>query len=181
MLLDKSKSCLVMVDVQEKLVPKVMHAKQMVQQCEWLLRLASEMDVPILAAEQYPKGLGPTIEPLKSLLPPQLILDKLSFSALQNKGFEEALIGLYRKQVVLIGIETHVCILQTALDLKASGYHVFVVVDAVSARDHLDHQTALSRMQHQGIHLLSSEMVFFEWLKQAGTPVFKALSHAFLK
>jgi nicotinamidase-related amidase len=181
MLLDKEKSCLVVMDVQEKLTPKVINAKNMLGRCEWLMRLASELDVPVLVCEQYPKGLGYTIEPLRSLLPMHVLIEKESFSAFRDLHFQQELIKLHRKQIILVGIETHVCILQTALDLIDDGYKVFVVLDAISARHLQDHHTALERMQKAGVELITSEMVFYEWIKQAGTPVFKALNQAFMK
>lgn len=181
MLMDKDKSCLIVVDIQEKLASQVNHAKKMIHQCDWLMRLASELDVPVLVAEQYPKGLGYTVEPLRSLLPAHVVIEKLSFSAYQDDHFKAEFEELNRKQAILVGIETHVCVLQTALDLAAAGYQVFVVADAVSSRHPSDHQIALERMQQNGIQVVTSEMVFFEWIKRAGTPVFKALSNAFMK
>ncbi|HBB53520.1 MAG TPA: hydrolase [Legionellales bacterium] len=181
MLLDKDKSCLVVVDVQEKLTPKVIHAKSMVNRCEWLMRLASELDVPVLVCEQYPKGLGYTIEPLRGLLPMHVVIEKQSFSAYRDPHFQQEWQNLHRKQVILVGIETHVCILQTALDLVDAGAKVFVVLDAISARHLQDHHAALERMKQAGVTLITSEMIFYEWIKQAGSPVFKTLNQAFMK
>lgn len=180
MLLDKEKSCLVVVDIQEKLTPKVVHAKTLVEKANWLMRLASELDVPVLVCEQYPKGLGYTIAPLKDLLPMHLVVEKLSFSAYRDPIFTQELQKNNRKQIILLGIETHVCILQTALDLQANGYHVFVVLDAVSARHLHDHQVAIDRMKQIGVHIITAEMVFYEWMRHAGTPMFKALNQAFM-
>lgn len=180
MLLNKDQSCLIVVDVQEKLTPKVMQAKHMVSRCEWLMRLSSELDVPVLICEQYPKGLGYTVEPLKTWLPMHMVIEKQSFSAYQDPYFYQEWQKLLRHQVILIGIETHVCILQTAMDFLANGAEVFVVQDAVSARHLLDHHCALERMKQQGAQIITSEMIFYEWLKQAGTPTFKALNQAFM-
>jgi nicotinamidase-related amidase len=180
MLLDKEKSCLVVMDVQEKLTPKVINAKAMLSRCEWLMRLASELDVPVLVCEQYPKGLGYTIEPLRGLLPMHVVIEKESFSAYRDMHFQQEFVKLQCKQVILVGIESHVCILQTALDLLEADNKVYVVVDAISARHLQDHHTALERMQNAGVEMITSEMVFYEWIKQAGTPVFKALNQAFI-
>ena len=180
MLLDKEKSCLLVIDIQEKLTPKVVHAKTLVEKANWLMRLASELDVPVLVCEQYPKGLGYTIAPLKDLLPMHLVLEKLSFSDYQDSYFLQELQNTNRKQIILIGIETHVCILQTALDLQAQNYQVYVVLDAVSARHLNDHQVAIDRMKQMGVHIITAEMVFYEWMKHAGTPMFKALNQAFM-
>ncbi len=181
MLLDKNKSCLLVVDVQEKLASQVINAKHMIQRCEWLMRLASELDVPVLACEQYPKGLGYTIEPLRSLLPMHVVLEKVTFSAYKDSHICSEIQRINRKQLILVGIETHVCILQTALDLVAAGLEVYVVLDAISARHLADHHAAIDRMKQAGVHVITSEMVFYEWMKQAGTPVFKALNQAFMK
>nr|HAT8713027.1 isochorismatase family protein [Legionella jordanis] len=180
MLLERNKSCLVLVDVQEKLAPLVKNAQYLMERCEWLLRLAADLNVPVLLSEQYPKGLGSTLEPLKNLIEGGPI-EKVHFSCLREPFFAKKLKALSRTQIVLIGIETHVCVLQTGMDLKDEGYEVFVVVDAVSSRSELDIKYGLKRMKQAGIQLLSSEMVFFEWVEQAGTAEFKSLSKAYLK
>lgn len=181
MLLQKSKSCLLLVDVQEKLIPHVMKADALVARCQWLMRLATELDVPILISEQYTKGLGRTVAPLRELASQEAEIDKVYFSCYRDQNFVTAWRNINRKQAVIAGIETHVCVLQTALDLKAEGFDVFVVIDAVSSRFELDHQFALERMKQAGIRLVTAEMVFFEWVELAGTPVFKALSQSFIQ
>lgn len=181
MLLDKDKSCLLIIDIQEKLTPKIHNVKNLIHRCEWLMRLASEMDVPVLICEQYPKGLGFTIEPLRAHLPMHTVIEKVSFSAYRDADFQHEFHALNRKQVILTGIETHVCVMQTALDLIQANYDVYVVCDAVSSRHEFDHQIAIERMRQAGVKIISSEMIFFEWIRQAGTPVFKALNQAFMK
>lgn len=181
MLLQKEKSCLLIIDVQEKLTPLVLNAEQLVTRCQWLMRLASELDVPLLVSEQYTKGLGQTVEPLRKFMPGQTDIDKVHFSCYRDSTFLRHWQVVNKKQIVLAGIETHVCVLQTALDMKSAGLDVFVVIDAVSSRSELDHQYGLQRMAQAGIQLVTAEMVFFEWLEQAGTSVFKALSQAFLR
>ncbi len=181
MLLQKDKSCLLLIDVQEKLTPLIMHTEALVDSCQWLMRLSSELDVPLLVSEQYRQGLGQTIEPLRELMPGKTDIDKVHFSCYRDQSFLKYWQTINREQAVIAGIETHVCVLQTALDLKSSGIDVFVVVDAVSSRDALDHQYGLERMRSEGVQLVTREMVFFEWVEQAGTPAFKALSQAFLQ
>ena len=180
MLLHKEKSCLVVVDVQEKLTPHVGHVDNLVMNCQWLMRLASELDIPLLVSEQYRHGLGPTIEPLRKLMPGKTDIDKFHFSCYRDPSFQKHWQMTNKKQAILVGIETHVCILQTALDLQDNGVEVFVVVDAVSSRFELDHRYALERMQQSGVQLVTREMVFFEWMEQANTPAFKALSKVFI-
>lgn len=180
MLLQKDKSCLLLIDVQEKLTPLVMNSDKLIASCEWLMRVASEFDVPLLVSEQYSKGLGPTIEPLRKIMPGKTDIDKLHFSCYRSQSFLKHWQQLNRKQAVIAGIETHVCVLQTSLDLIKAGYEVYVVVDGVSSRNLIDHQTGIERMRAEGVQLVTREMVFFEWMEQAGTSVFKALSKAFL-
>ena len=180
MLLDKEKSCLVLVDVQDKLTPLVMESQNLIQRAQWLLALATALNIPMLMNMQYPKGLGQTVEALKNFSFYAQI-EKTAFSCCDADDFNKALKAIHKNQVILIGIETHVCVLQTALTLLTKGYDVFVVIDAVSARHKVDHQYALKRMKQQGCHLVTSEMVFFEWIRDAAHPNFKSLSQAFLK
>jgi nicotinamidase-related amidase len=181
MLLEKDKSCVLLIDVQEKLTPLVREPQALIARCQWLIRLAKDLNVPRLASEQYPSGLGPTVEPLRSLVSADEFVDKVEFSCLRAQAFKQRLQSLHKKQLVLMGIETHVCVLQTAFDLQEADFDVFVVVDAVSSRSELDYRFGLQRMEQNGIHLITAEMVFFEWIGQAGTPQFKALSKAYLR
>lgn len=182
MLMQKKSCGLLLVDVQEKLTPHVMHADTILSRCAWLMRLANTLQVPIVLSEQYPSGLGKTVEPLRALAPLNKAFEKVHFSCYRNEELMTEWKTLGKQQVVLIGIETHVCVLQTALDLTChSDLEVFVVVDAVGSRSEMDHKYGLKRMKQAGVELVTSEMVFFEWVEQAGTPEFKALSQSFLR
>lgn len=181
MLLDKDQSCLVLVDVQEKLKPFVLEADKLVANCQWLLRLTNELGVAKIVSEQYPSGLESTIETLRLLINPDETIEKVHFSCWGEENFRKRVHDLNKKQFVLIGIETHVCVLQTAIQLCQADYAVFVVVDAVSCRNEADHHYGLKRMKQAGVQLLTSEMVFFEWIRQAGTPEYKRLSNIYLK
>lgn len=181
MLLNKEKSGFVLVDVQEKLTPHVLNSESLVSRCQWLIRLAKELEVPCVVSEQYPRGLGHTVEPLLQLTSQEKCIDKVHFSCYREASFVNHWQTLNREQVVIAGIETHVCVLQTALDMVSSNLDVFVVVDAVSSRHELDHKYGLKRMKQAGVRLVTSEMVFFEWVGQAGTPEFKALSQSYLR
>jgi nicotinamidase-related amidase len=181
MLLNKNDSILLLIDVQEKLVPFIYNKDQCIPRCEWLLKLAEKMQVPVLASEQYPKGLGSTIPELKSHILKDEFIEKVSFSCMQEPSFVHRLTEHKKNQLILFGIETHVCVLQTALELKTAGFEIFVVVDAVGSRSELDYKYGLKRMKQAGIHLITSEMVFFEWLRQSNVPDFKALSKEFLQ
>lgn len=178
MLLSKDDSCLVLIDVQEKLTPHVQNFTPLIERCDWLLKLARELQVATVITEQYPSGLGSTVAPLNQFGDG---LPKIHFSCWRDDHIRQQLQQLNKKQLVLCGIETHVCVLQTALDLCEANYEVFVVVDAVSSRKELDYRYGLKRIKQAGGILVTSEMVFFEWVGQAGTPQFKALSRTFLQ
>lgn len=181
MLIKKEHSSLLLMDVQEKLTPYVLHSEALVSKCHWLMRLAKEVGVPIFVSEQYPQGLKKTVEPLNTFLNDYNCIDKVHFSSYQSADFVRKWHESGRKQAVLMGIETHVCVLQTALEMNAAGVQVYIVVDAVSSRHSIDHQSGLSRMRAEGIQLVTAEMVFFEWIRKAGTPEFKRLSQEFLQ
>ena len=181
MLLQKDTSGLVLVDVQEKLTPLVLLSEALLSRCEWIIRLANDLGVPVLGSEQYPRGLGRTVAVLREKIPTDHWVEKVHFSCFREQRFVAEWQRLKKKQVVLIGIETHVCVLQTAFDMKDAGFEVFVVVDAVSSRSDVDKKYGLQRMRESGISLVTAEMVFFEWVGQAGTPEFKALSAAYFR
>lgn len=180
MLMQKDLSRLVLVDIQEKLVPLVHEPQQLIDSCVWLARLANQLSVPMMVSEHYPKGLGRTVEPLRDLVAPSLVADKVHFSCVAARCFDW-LPGADRRQVVVAGIEAHVCVLQTAMELKQTGNEVFLVADAVSSRNSRDIELAIERMRHAGIQIVSREMVLFEWAHKAGTQQFKDLSQQFLK
>lgn len=181
MLLNVNDSIALLIDVQEKLTPFVLHEDQLIQRCEWLLKLANKMKVPILVSEQYPKGLGATVESLQQYSSAKNCIEKVHFSCMQEPNYVHRLNEYRKNQLILFGIEAHVCVLQTALEMKNTGFAVFVVVDAVSSRSEFDLKYGLKRMKQEGIHLITAEMVFFEWLRHSAVPEFKALSKEFLQ
>ena len=145
------------------------------------MRLAKTMQVPIFISEQYPQGLGPTSAVLKELATDVPSLDKTEFSCAANAKMLSAIETFRREQVIICGIETHVCVMQTSIELANLGKHVFVVTDATSTRNLEDKHQALERMaKHPTIQLVTREMVLFEWLKQSGTSLFKEVSKHFL-
>jgi nicotinamidase-related amidase len=174
-LLDRQRSALVLIDVQDRLFPHVYEHSRMLARIDLLLFAATLLKIPLLVTEQYPKGLGSTIEEIRKAVPDAQPLTKMDFSCVPAPGFKERLSSLQRDQIVLTGIETHVCVAQTALDLAAQGEKVFVVADATSSRRLLDAQTALQRMDRSGLTVTTAEAVVFEWLRRAGTEEFKAL------
>jgi nicotinamidase-related amidase len=180
MLIEQDRSTLLVVDIQERLLPHIHEGQGVLDNAVWLVKLAQRLGVPVMVSEQYPKGIGPTIAVLRGLTSPEQVAEKQHFSCVAAKCLEH-LPGHERSQMVVAGTESHVCVLQTVLDLRAQGKEVFVVADAVGSRKPSDKELALARMRAHGIEIVSREMVAFEWLKQAGTDVFREVSREFLK
>ena len=175
MLVSAAQSMLLLVDVQERLAPAVADRDACLKRCRRLIEAARRLDVPVLASEQYPKGLGPTVAELRELLEPAEIHAKTHFSCAADPGLAAALRGLGRSQIVICGMEAHVCVLQSALGLKREGFEPAVVADAVASRDPANRTLALERLRANAVEIVSSEMILFEWLGEAGTPEFKAV------
>jgi len=177
MLIEIEKSCLLVIDVQAKLAPTIDEIERVIANTAKLLKGAALLGAPVLVSEQYPKGLGATVEVLASLLPEGCaVIEKDFFSCMSDGNYARRFTGMGREQAVIAGIEAHVCVLQTAMELLGRGVHVFVAADAVSSRTNENHQTALSRMQAAGAHLVTTEMVLFEWLRRSDAPQFKEIS-----
>lgn len=175
-LCDPSDSQLVVVDIQERLAA-AMDEKvrtQVVNNTGILIQAATLLEIPVTATEQYPKGLGVTVPELAERLPESATtMEKTCFSGCAASGFEAS---LTRRQVILAGMESHVCVLQTALELHALGRQVFVVEDAVCARRKPNHKNALARLRQAGVVVSNTESVLFEWLRDAQNEHFKTLS-----
>jgi nicotinamidase-related amidase len=165
---------LLVIDVQEKLVPMILDAPAVVRNIAFLVDGARLLDVPVQCTEQYPRGLGPTVAELAQRLPERP--DKVAFSSCAVPAVVEYFRRAARPKVVLAGIETHVCVLHTALDLLALDFRVYVAADAVGSRYRIDHDTALRRLEQAGAVLTTSEGCVFEWLAGANHPRFKAVS-----
>ncbi len=168
-------STLLVIDVQEKLLPKIPGADSLVDNVCFLIDSALLLQVPLCATEQYPQGLGSTQAEIARRLP-AILPGKVTFSCCGTPGLVEVLRASGRSQVVLCGMESHVCVLQTALDLLAEGMKVFFAVDAVQARDPLDHVVAMRRLELAGAIPTTVETVVFEWLGSANHPQFKTIS-----
>lgn len=169
---------LVVVDIQERLgdaMPgKVLN--RVLQNAALLARTAELLAVPVFHTEQYPRGLGPTHDKVRNALPAATVsFEKLSFSCCGADGFLSALTQRACRQVVVVGMEAHVCVLQTAIDLHQRGYTVFVVEDAICSRRLENYQNALDRLRQSGVLVVSAESVVFEWMGDAGHPHFKAI------
>lgn len=168
-------SALLVVDVQDKLLALIDRTPELLTNVAFLLDVAKLVGVPVLATEQYPKGLGPTAASIAERLT-KPIPEKTSFSCCDAEGFDEQCARLGRSTLIVAGIESHVCILQTALDLLERGHRVVVPVDAVAARTSRDHDWAMHRLDRAGATLTTSEAIAFEWLGSSKAPEFKAVS-----
>jgi nicotinamidase-related amidase len=173
-LMSAADTVLVVVDVQEKLMPLVSGAARIVWNLRRLLDGAEAVGLGVLATEQYPQGLGPTVPELAGRL--GTIPSKMSFSCGGCEPFAHSLAASGASKVMVSGIEAHVCVQQTVLDLLAGGYRVFVPVDAVGSRYPIDYETGLKRMESAGATLTTTEAALFEWCQMSGTPVFKKIS-----
>jgi nicotinamidase-related amidase len=172
MRLTPSSSLLAVIDVQERLLAAIPEADRIVHRCGRLATAATILGVKTVLTEQYPKGLGPTPPALAAALPPPAT--KMSFSCCGCDAFAAAITPEITS-VVLAGLETHVCVTQTALDLLARGLGVFVAVDAVTSRHALDHEIALRRLEAAGAILSTSEAILFEWCRSAEHPQFQQI------
>lgn len=180
MLLQADTSALLIVDVQTRLLPAIHDGERVLQNCAWLLRLARELGVPLAISEQYPRGLGPTVKALRDLVAPDSIVEKVHFSCVAE-GCLAPLPGFRREQIVVAGTEAHVCVLHTCVDLLAEGKQVFVVADAVGSRKPVDCELALARLRQNGAQIVSREMVAFEWLRRAGTDLFRRINRELIR
>ncbi|ACF14018.1 isochorismatase hydrolase [Chloroherpeton thalassium ATCC 35110] len=175
-MLDLDNTALVVIDVQGKLA-ELMHQKEsLFENLARLIQGAQILEMPIILTEQYPKGLGRTIDALSSLMPAVTPVEKITFSCCANPDFSEVLRGLHRKQLLVCGIETHICVYQTTMDLLTAGYEVHIVSDAVSSRSAHNKQLGLERMKSAGAVLTGTEMALFELLHIAQGEKFKQIS-----
>ncbi len=175
MLIKAEKSSLLIIDIQEKLAPAMSDLDRVVDNTSILMKAAARLSVPQIISEQYPQGLGATIESILELSAGES-LEKVSFSCMGDERYASRFSDLGREQAVITGMEAHVCVLQTAMDLLEQNVQVFVVADATSSRSPDNHSLAMHRLSKAGAEIVTTEMVVFEWLGQAGTTEFKELS-----
>jgi nicotinamidase-related amidase len=168
---------LLVIDIQQKLLPPIHERERLIKNSQLLIRLANILKLPILVTTQYEKGLGKTAPEITSLLPDQIIHDKQEFSCFANEGFRAAAHALpkQRKTLLLCGMETHICVLQTALGALAQDYVVHVAADAVGSRSELNWNVGLDRMRAAGVVVSSTETILYELLGGSGGPAFKEL------
>jgi nicotinamidase-related amidase len=177
MLLSANHSSLLLVDIQDRLLPAMAVADQVVAKSAILLKAARELALPITVSEQYPKGLGHTVADLQDN--DAMVMEKLHFSCWRDEAMRAHFIKLHdggRPQVIVAGIEAHVCVLQTCIDMAMAGFGVFAVADAMSSRKPESVELAIQRMRAADVQVVNTEMVVFELLEKAGTAEFKGLS-----
>ncbi len=176
MLLTADRSLLFVIDIQAKLLRAMVAGEAVVARTTILMRAARRLGVPMLVTEHYPKGIGKTVPALAALTTPGETIEKLHFDCSAEPAVQAQLALMHpRRQAVLCGIEAHVCVLQSALGLRAAGWDVAVVADATSTRHKIDLDCGLRRLAAGGVAIVTSEMVVFEWLGRAATPEFRDL------
>ncbi len=176
MKLDTKQSVLLIIDVQEKLLPVMSEVSGLLMSITKLVQGMQILEIPIIVTEQYSRGLGATVSEIRKLIPDIEAVEKRSFSCCINEKFMSVLNQLNRKQVLVSGIETHVCVYQTCIDLLEEGFDVFLIVDAVSSRKQDDKDLAVRVLEKEGVQLRSVEMALFELIKTSQHKQFKELS-----
>ena len=173
--LQREDTALFIIDIQERLVPVMDHRDQVIENNKILITAAKEMNFPIIATEQYPKGLGRTVPEILELIDDEYIFAKNSFTAYTDE-VKEALKALGKKKILITGMETHVCVFQTVRDLINDGYQVQVIKDAVCSRTKSNYKNGLALMKSVGAVISNTETAVFDLLKVSGSPEFKILS-----
>ncbi len=172
-LVSKEAAALVVIDVQEKLFAHMAEKEKLTENLVKLIQFAHIMKIPVILTEQYPKGLGQTIPQIKGLVPNLQPIEKLEFSCFGSQKFRETFTRIQVKTLILSGIETHICVTQTAIEGLENGFRMCIVEDATSSRKLEDKATAIQRMRQSGVTVVSAEMLIYELLKKAGTPEFR--------
>ncbi|MBM4171658.1 MAG: hydrolase [Ignavibacteria bacterium] len=175
-LLNKEKTTLLVIDIQDRILPVIFESERVIRNAVKLISGFKIMNLPVYYTEQYPKGLGPTNPQIKEALNNSEAIQKMSFSCYGAPDLFEDLKKRGIEQVVVCGIESHVCVMQTVLDFIANDFQVHVAADAISSRREFDYQTALRRMESNGAEISLTESVLFELLEVCGTDQFKAVS-----
>lgn len=179
MLCTAKESCLLIIDIQERLINSMPQRvyNRVATRSALLIQIARLLDIPCIASLQYPQGLGPMDPTLEQLLAEDTVrINKTRFSCAGVEAFDQALTGTGSRQVCLVGMEAHICVLQTALDLKDKGYEVFVVEDAVCSNKREAYENTGTCLRQAGIRMPLAESVIFEWLRDAGHEHFKTIS-----
>ncbi len=174
--LSSANAVLVVVDIQERLVPAMQEKDKVIANTQHLIEAAKLLHIPMLVTEQYPKGLGRTIAEISGVLPEYAPIEKITFSCCGERVFLDAVAAVGKTHVILCGMETHVCVLQTCIDLLKNGYHVHAAADAICSRSEENYRTALEFMRDAGAVISCTETILFQLLERAGSDQFKAIS-----
>lgn len=164
------------IDIQEKLVPAIYNKDEVVRKNVQLLNGLKAVGCPVIFTQQYTKGLGMTVPELVETQDNFQYLEKMTYSCLDTQEIKDTLEKLGKKTVIISGLETHICVMQTVRDLIAEGYQVYLIADAISSRTEFNYQIGMERMKQEGAVISSVESVLFELLVKAGTPEFKVIS-----
>ena len=174
---DASNVFVCVIDLQEKLLPAQNRPTELLQRVKVMLGGARALEIPFVAARQYPQGLGDLVPEVKELLPEDAwVADKVTFSGFGCPDFRDAVSRLQRKQMILLGIETHICVQQTALDALKLGYEVYLAEDCTDSRHEYNRAAGISFMRESGVKIATSEMLLFQLLHDSRHPAFKTIS-----
>ncbi len=180
MLMNRDKSALLIVDVQERLAPMIHDGERVAERCAWLARVAERVGVPAVATEHFPEKIGATLPAVRAAAAAARFVTKTHFSAVADGCLSGTAVDEHR-QIIVCGTEAHVCVQQTALELRWAGKEVFVVADACGSREPANRELAYARMRSHGIDIVSCEMVAFELLGCGGTEVFRSVMRDFIR
>jgi nicotinamidase-related amidase len=175
-----SNSILIVIDVQERLLPKIHESEEILKNVIWTIDLARTIGIPIILTEHCPEKIGTTPNIIREKFEESEIVTKTYFSAVREGNLLEN-IQKGRKQIIIAGTEAHICVQQTVLDLLELDYEVFILDSAVGTRNLIDKERALNRMQHNGAEIITRDMLAFEWLEKAETELFKIVLNKFIK
>jgi isochorismate hydrolase len=175
--LNAARAMLLVIDMQEKLMPLILDQHGVTSSACKIIRAIKVLGIPVIATEQYPRGIGGTVTPIRDALSRCTVqsLEKPTFSGWADPTVRQAILALDRPQIIIIGVETHVCVQQTALDLASRDYDVFVCADAVGSRGRMDYECSLHRMRQNGVMVTTVEGVIFELCQSSAAPRFKEL------
>lgn len=172
----KEEAIALVVDYQEKLMQVMTEKEELEKRAEILLKGLNILGVPMIVTQQYTKGLGMTVPVLQQAAGTEHFSEKITFSCMENEDIRRSVQESGKKYVIVCGIEAHICVLQTCIDLKEAGYETILVMDCISSRKETDKEGAILRAQQEGVLLTTSEALLFELTRTAGTPVFKEIS-----
>ena len=176
MRIKRENSSALLIDIQEKLFPHMDEKEELLRKCTILIDGLKVLGVPLVITEQYPRGLGSTVEALSILVEQDPVIEKIAFSCCDEPAVMQTAALQKNRTVIIFGIEAHVCVLQTVIDLQETGYTAVVIEDCISSRNPRDKSVAVERMRTEGALISSCESILFELARVAGTDEFKAIS-----